>query len=132
MRRTDLDDFRNRRRQETLLLMEVTDLTKQLIDAVERRDQVSVKMLLTMRQEPVNHLMELEDGIRSRLPELPQEDAVRMSELLRDAAPAAGEEEFAEQQAQFGRVLENALELDRRLSLKLGGRRSFYNKLRDG
>ncbi len=133
MHQTDLDDMRNRRKLQTLRLMEVIDLTKQLITAVERRDQVSVNMLLTMRQEPVSQLSELEEGVKRRLSELPQQDAIRMNELLKNAPPdAPSEENFCEQQSQYKRLLSNALDLDRRLSLKLGGRKSFYNTFRDG
>ncbi len=133
MEQYDLEDMRVRRRKQTIRLMETQDLTKQLLQAAERHDQVSVQMLLSMRQEPVMQLQELEDGILQRLREFPEEDAIRMNELLYGGAPQnAGEKALTEQVAQYRRLLESVVELDKKLSIKLGGRRSFYNTYRDG
>ena len=38
------------------LLTEVMDLSKQLAEALDRNDQVTVRMLIAMRGEPVNTL----------------------------------------------------------------------------
>ena len=41
-----------------LALCEVEELTMELAQAVDRRDQVSVRMFLSLRQEQVDHLQE--------------------------------------------------------------------------
>ena len=37
-------------------LSEVQDITRELLDAVDRQDQVSVRLFLSMRQEQINQL----------------------------------------------------------------------------
>lgn len=129
----ELDDMRVRRRKQTITLIETQDLTKQLLQAAERHDQVSVQMLLSMRQEPVLKLQEQEEGILQRLREIPEKDAIRLNELLYGDPPRSPEEKpLSDQVAQYRRLLENVVQMDKMLSVKLGGRRSFYNTFRDG
>ena len=41
-------------------LVEIEDLTRQLAETLDRNDQVSARMLLAMRQDPILHLEEVE------------------------------------------------------------------------
>ncbi len=119
------------KRQQTLKLTDASDLTVQLAEAVERRDQVSVSMLLNMRGEPLRQAEELDARMREALLKLPEEEAIRYHELLQGQPAQTPEEEpLAQQVAQNRRILEKLRELDRRTSLKLGGRSSFYRKFR--
>lgn len=112
-------------------LTDVCILTEQLAEAVDRKDEVSVQMVLSMREEPLLHLMEIEDGIRSGLLTLPENDAIYMSALLHGAAPQSPlETQLSEQIAMNTRLLERVTALDKRISLKLGGKESYYNKYR--
>ena len=127
-----LCELQNRRRRQLILLNEVLDLSTQMLQGMERNDQVSVKILLSMRQDPILKLQEIENGIRSYLLLLPEEDAIRAHELLRGApSEESGEEALCAQTAQFRRLLENAIKLDKRLSLGLSGKSSFYNNFRE-
>lgn len=119
------------KKQQMLRLMDISDLTIQLSQAVERRDQVSVNMLLNMRSEPVRQAEELETRAREFLLTLPQEEAIRCNQLLQgEPARNAGEEPLANQVAQNRRLLAKIQEVDERTSLKLGGKSSFYRKFR--
>ena len=119
----ELEELRRRRRDQIVRLMEVQDLTEQLRQAVERRDQVSVRVLLSMREPPIRQLQEIEEGIQSYLLTLPEEDAIRGGAL-----ETSEEEALSEQQMIYRRALEKTVAADRRVSEGLGGKRSFYKK----
>lgn len=114
-------------------LVEVMDLTEQLAQAVERRDEVSTKMLLGMRQDPLIALQEIEETVRRSVLAQPEGDARRLSVLLR-GDPA--EEEDGDESAlreiceRNRRELDRIAQLDRRISLKMGGKRSYYDHVR--
>lgn len=131
MERYELGELHRRRRKQTVKLMEVADLTKQLAQAVDRNDEVSVKMLLSMRQEPVLQLHEMEMALREYLLGLPEESAIRLNELL-NGAPAQTPEEnpLCEQTAQYRRLLKSTLAADKLLNTRLCGNQSFYSKFR--
>lgn len=112
-------------------LTEFESLTTQLAQAVDRRDEVSVRMLLNMREEPACQLQEIDQYLRARLLELPEDDAIRGRELLEGAsAEEPGEERLCAQVSQNRRLLRRCMELDRRVSTRVDGTRSFYAKYR--
>lgn len=128
----NLDELWRRKKLQTVRLMEVNDLTRQLLQAAERRDQVSVSMILAMREDPVQRLREMETALQAYVNSLPREDAIRAAELLNGAeASDADETRLCEQIAQYRRLLESTLEMDRRLSIRMGGNRSFYKMFRN-
>ena len=107
-------------RKQYIKLLEFFDLTQQLGQAVDRKDEVSVQMLLHMREDPVKDLKELE-----------AQDAIRAHQLLTGSPPEEeGETALCGQIAQNRRLLDRAQELDRRISLRIDGRHSFYSKFR--
>ena len=115
-------------RKQYIKLLEFFDLTQQLGQAVDRKDEVSVQMLLHMREDPVKDLKELEAQIHNGVLKLPEEDAIRAHQLLTGSPPEKeGEEALCGQIAQNRRLLERAQELDRRISLRIDGRDSFYS-----
>lgn len=118
-------------RKQYIKLLEFFDLTKQLGEALDRKDEVSVQMLLHMREEPTNSLKELEEQLHTGVLKMPEEDAIRAHQLLVGTEPQREEEEpLCRQIAQNRRLLEQAQELDRRVSLRMDGRHSFYSKFR--
>ncbi len=127
MGKSDLAELCQWKKRQMLKLMETSDLTEQLAQAVERRDQVSVGMLLSMRRDPIQQAQELETMIQEHLKTLPPEEAARCGELLNGAPARIGEEEpLADQIAQNRRILERIRQMDARASVKLGGKQSFY------
>jgi len=128
----EVDTLCQWKKQQMVKLMEISDLTNQLAQAVERNDQVSVRMVLSMRQDPVKQAQELDERIQAYVLTLPEETAIRMNALLRGEKAKSPEEEALESQvARNRRLLEKITQLDRLLSLRLGGSKSFYRKFRD-
>lgn len=111
------------------LLSETMDLSQQLGEAMDRGDEVSVRMLVAMRQEPILGLEEIKQAIESKMKSLSPEDQERVQRLAGGAAPE-GEEETAyfNQSGSARRLLERVLELDQRLNRRMAGENSFYKK----
>ena len=110
-------------------LNETLDLTQQIGSALDHNDQISLKMLLAMRQEPIMYLEELKQTIQARRQDLPPEDQERVQALLSGASPRTQEEStFIQQAATVVRLLQRVMELDRAVNLRLTGSRSVYNK----
>lgn len=111
------------------LLGETMDLSCQLGDAMDRNDDVSVRMLVAMRHEPILGLEELQRAIASRLESLTEEERSRVAALDGGAAPQGGDEAlYANQANSARRLLERVLELDQRLNRRMAGDNSFYKK----
>ena len=109
-------------------LSEVMDLSRQLGEALDHNDQVSVRMLVAMRQEPILHLQELEGVLRARRDSLTPEESKRVGALLKGAEPAdEGERAYLHQVGIVRRLLERVLELDQRLDRRVAGSNSFYS-----
>ena len=129
MTESELLDLTVLERKKYNYLNEVLDLSQQLGEALDRADQVSIQMLLALRGEPVLHLQEVDQLEKSRKSGFSQEDKQRLEELCQGVAPQLREEGlFAEQAGKTRRLLERVVELDRRLSLRLAGEDSFYQK----
>ena len=47
-------------------LNEALDLTKQLAEAVDRDDQVTLRMLVAMRQEPIERIARARDALEQQ------------------------------------------------------------------
>ena len=120
------------KKRQCRLLTEASDLTRQLAQALERRDRVSADLLLGMRQEPLLALGELDQQVEQTLMQLPEEDAVRGNELLHGAQPTdAAEKALCSEVARFQRQKAALVALDRQLSLRAVGRKSFYKTFRE-
>ena len=129
MTESELLDLTVLERKKYNYLNEVLDLSQQMGEALDRADQVSIQMLLALWGEPVLHLQEVDQLEKSRKSGFSQEDKQRLEELCQGAAPQLREEGlFAEQAGKTRRLLERVVELDRRLSLRLAGEDSFYQK----
>ena len=110
-------------------LSEVLDLTRQLGESLDRNDQVAVRMLIAMRQDPLLHLEEAERTAKDRRRSLTEEEQRRIRSLLKGAEPQSSEERtFLDQAGKTRRLLERVVELDRRVSLRMVGGQSFYKK----
>ncbi len=132
MKQQGLDELYLWKKRQMALFVEILDLTEQLDEAVGRRDAVSVNMLLSMREEPLQQAKELEDQAREYVLSLPEEAAIRVSGLLSgEKAEVPEEEQLADQVARNSRLLEKLRALDKKVSLQMGGSRSFYRTFRD-
>ena len=73
-------------------LSEALDLTGQIGEALDRSDQVSVRMLVAMRQDPIRHLEEINQTALDRRESLAEEDQERVKALLAGAEGRTAEE----------------------------------------
>lgn len=113
-------------------LMEVSDLTDQLSQALSRQDQVSVRMFLSMRQEEINHLQAFQNTLLRLCTQLPPEDGALLRRLLSGGSgspPSSPNGKAVQQQAERNRaMLERICRADEAVSRRLGGANSFYAK----
>lgn len=107
------------------LLNEILDLTKQLADAVDRDDKVSIQMLLSMRQTPIGQLKQADRilaewhaSLSSAPLDQEQSTARQPSQIL----PL-----LEEQQASNQRLLKQVRALDEAVNRKLTREHSIYN-----
>jgi hypothetical protein len=108
-------------------LAEVLALSQQMGEALDRSDQVSLNMLVAMRQEPILQLQELKSVIDACREELPQEDQEQIIRLLEEKNPSGqAERTFLDQAAAARRLLEQVLDLDRRVNQRVAAGGSFY------
>lgn len=127
-----IGELRSRKRLQTLRLIEANDLTKQIAEAAERGDMIAAQLLLGEREEPVRAAYEVEEQIRAYLQGLPEQTAIRLSALLRGADAESEEEQpLVDQVTQYRRLLGALTEADKRLSIRIGGKRSFYEKFKE-
>lgn len=98
------------------LLTEIKDFTEQMSDALNRDDEVSFQMLLSMRQEPILYMKESDGVLLSLKSELPEDIIKRWHELENDAEPLSQEETLFKQQIeQNRRLLERIVPFDNRI-----------------
>ena len=108
-------------------LNEALDLTRQLADAVDRDDQVTIRMLISMRQEPTDKLAQAQQALEQQREALPEGDRERLSALLKGAAAEAAEEGPLSNQVGLNqRVLKQLVDLDRVVNRKLAREKSIY------
>jgi hypothetical protein len=114
-------------------LVEIEDITRQLAESLDRNDQVSARMLVAMRQDPIRLLAEISESARARQDALPEEGREALRELLAGtAASGDGQRIFQEQAGKTRRLLEQVVAMDRRVSLRMAGEHSFYQTGRSG
>ena len=108
-------------------LNEALDLTRQLADAVDRDDQVTVQMLVAMRQEPTDKMARAHQALDQQKAALPAGARERLTALLRGAeAETAEEGPLAAQVGLNRRVLQQLVDLDRVVNRKLTREKSIY------
>lgn len=108
-------------------LNETLGISQELAEAVERQDQVSVKMLLSSRQKPILELQELYATLKLKRCDLSDEDEEDFDRLLSGGEAEAEEERpVAAQQAANQRLLERLIGVDRKVNETLCKDRSFY------
>ncbi len=107
------------------LLNELEDLTRQLGQAIDRNDQVSMQMLVAMREEPLGKLQAADQAVREQLEALHDtEEAADLAALLNGGPPPQPGERtqqmLCEQVAANRRRLNQIIELDKVLNQRLG------------
>ena len=114
------------------LLNELWDLTQQLGESIDRNDQVSIQMLISMREDPLGKLQAADQALRDQLEALPdQEDARQLASMLNGGPPIdpaqRPQQMLCEQVASNKRRLTQIRELDRVLNQRLARGSSAYH-----
>ncbi|WP_297282469.1 hypothetical protein [uncultured Agathobaculum sp.] len=106
-------------------LTETYDLTVQMGEALDRNDRTSFSMLLSMRQEPVLRMQELDGNIR-RIVETDAPDIeVRWQALVAGDTPRDADEQMVVNQMQKNkRVIDRLVPIDSRINRVLTERKS--------
>lgn len=115
-------------------LTEVMELTKELSDAFQRQDQVSVRLFLSMRQEPINQLREYRAIQRKRCAALHDEESEALWKVLTGQGSGDGSEQLQVLEKLAGQnrnLLERIQKADRQISIKLGGKKSYYARQKE-
>ena len=115
------------------LLNELEDLTKQMGQSIDRNDQVSLQMLIAMREEPLGKLQAADQAIRDQLELLADKmEAAQLASMLNGGPPADPDErtqqQLCEQVASNNRRLKQIMELDRQLNQRLARENSAYRQ----
>ena len=115
------------------LLNELEDLTKQMGEAIDRNDQVSLEMLIAMREEPLAKLQEADQAVRDQLELLTDRlEAAQLASMLNGGLPADSDErvqqQLCDQVASNDRRLKRIIELDRLLNERLARENSVYRR----
>ncbi len=127
MTKSDWLDLTVLERRKYNLLSEVMDLSQQLGEALDRNDDVSVRLLVSMRQDPILRLEEIKAAIGSKRDSIPPEEWERVKDLNGGARPRDEDETvYLNQVSSVRRILERVLELDQRLNRRMAGDDSFY------
>lgn len=109
------------------LLSELFDLTKQLAEAVDRNDEVTIQMLLSMREGPLAQMRQVEENLTRQRASLSEEDGRRLEELLSGAQAQRQEENALSGQVGTNRrLLGQLVELDKRVNKKVTREKSVY------
>lgn len=109
------------------LLSELFDLTKQLAEAVDRNDEVTIQMLLSMREGPLAQMRQVEENLTRQRSSLSEEDGRRLAELLSGAQAQRQEENALSGQVGTNRrLLGQLVELDKRVNKKVTRGKSVY------
>jgi len=110
------------------LFVEVDDLSRQMADATNRQDEVSMQMILAMRSEPIERLTIADAALREHIASL-GEEGLQIRKLLGGEVTAAHDETekmVAEQAASNIRMHKKILEMDKVLNLKIAKDKSIY------
>ena len=115
------------------LLNELEDLTRQIGQSIDRNDQVSLEMLIAMREEPLGKLQAADQAIRDQLELLTDKlEAAQLASMLNGGLPADSgarvQQQLCEQVAVNNRRLKRIMELDRQLNERLARENSVYRR----
>jgi len=110
-------------------LVEAMDLTRDLSEAVDRNDQVSLGLFLSLRQKALLEMQEIRSLMQLKRLELDPSEVEAFDRLLAgETAESPLEQPLVEQIAANRRLLGQLDAMDRRVNEKLCGEHSFYQR----
>ncbi len=123
----DLQTTLNIQKQMYFALSEISELTDELAECVRRKDQVSIRLFLSMRLEQINKLNEYDRILKNKCESLPKDESDALRDLLNGTNCFEKSHENVFNQAKRNKViLQNIINKDKRASQILTGPNSFY------
>lgn len=110
-------------------LTELLELTNELSEAIQRQDQVSVQLFLSMRQEPLDRLRVCDTRLRRLCSLLPAAEGAELRQVLNGQGSGTAATQGLERTVRQNRqLLEQITRIDERLNRRMGGKKSFYEQ----
>ncbi len=110
-------------------LSELLELTTDLSEAIQRQDQVSVQLFLSMRQEPLERLRICDAHLRRLCSSLPQAESAQLRQVLNGQSGGTATTQGLERTVlQNRQLLEQITRMDERINRRMGGKKSFYEQ----
>lgn len=110
-------------------LTELLELTNELSEAIQRQDQVSVQLFLSMRQEPLERLRVCDTRLRRLCSLLPPAEGAQLRQVLNGQGGGTAATQGLERTVRQNRqLLEQITRIDERLNRRMGGKKSFYEQ----
>lgn len=112
-------------------LNEIWNVTKQLQDALNYNDIVTIRMLIRMRQEELIKVGHIDEEWKELMDQLTEEQkaALENGDILHFPAESRGlTEKLVDLRGKNKRLLEKLIEQDEKVNRKVTGEKSFYNK----
>jgi hypothetical protein len=109
-------------------LQEVWELSQQIGEALDRNDQVTVRMLLNMRAEPIEKAKMDDQELRRFLASIENDkDRQELQSMLNQNSSAGiPEQSLAKQASHNANLLQRIMQLDQRLNQRVAGARVAY------
>lgn len=127
MREKQMQDIRAIQKSICEKLLEVTSLTQELDEAVNRQDQVSVRLLLLARRKPLCELCAAWAKMDLQRCELSPQEVDELEEIFSGAGPEGGDSgAMAALQQSNRRLLQRLKAMDQEVSRKICRERSYY------
>lgn len=111
-------------------LSELSDLTQEMEAAVAGEDTVTLQLYLKLRADVLDRAWEHKRQLRGLCSSLPSEDGERLLAILSAEVEETTPEEqpLLEQVQRNQALLTRILAVDQRVSLRVGGEKSFYQR----
>ncbi len=116
-----------------LALNETKKLTQELEQCLKNNDKVTTELMLKMRAEELTKMGMYRKNIDKNARKMDLADGVRMKKLLIHGSKEIISEDLSEEWKQiihyqqlFEKMLEDTIELDRKISNKIAGEKSYY------
>lgn len=110
-------------------LTELLELTNELSKAIQRQDQVSVQLFLSMRQEPLDRLRVCDTRLRRLCSLLPPAEGAQLRQVLNGQGGGTAATQGLERTVRQNRqLLEQITRMDERINRRMGGKKSFYEQ----
>lgn len=111
-------------------LTELQELTTELANALQRQDQVSVKLFLGMRRDALSQLTAHDEALRRKCALLPPSESQALRRILngQEGADTPSAQALERTVRQNRQLLAQITSVDERINRRLGGKDSFYEK----